>query len=175
MAQRNDTILADMISEPYGGSAYRHFNLSMHDFRVPSIHTTCWIAPRNVRALSVHFVSSIRVLGDTSGINPAGATLRRWYGTDYTEGDDSSDPVVPESGDYGELVSPFNPSNDSTFATLNEVVEGVLHTGESNDYPNVVVRQYEFVEFAVSPRSGPTVFSDGLPNVTSMVHYAFED
>ena len=72
MAQRPDTILHDMTSEGYGGSAYHNFNLSVDGGRVDA-----WIAPRRVRIVNALSFTTGGLSGSGAGLVSGHAALRR--------------------------------------------------------------------------------------------------
>lgn len=72
MAQRPDTILHDMTSEGYGGSAYHHFTASFNGGQI-----VYWIAPRKVRILNARIAQVTLSTGATIALTKgsSGATI----------------------------------------------------------------------------------------------------
>ena len=154
MAQRNDTILHDIISEPYGGSNYYNFGLTLQGFDVVHRHIANWIAPRTVRIINNRFVSHVPL--------PDGnIRFRRHHGSTARNIIDDFDPVeLATTNSFNETVG-------------NSVIERVLSTESSDGYPHVVCRQYNHVALNANLDTG--VSTGALPNITVMAHYAFED
>ena len=152
MAERNDTILTDMISESFGGSAYHNFDITLSRLRhgVARRHSNNYIAPRALRLLNARVVSPVLY----TGANTSAHLERYAHNGVFT----------------GRAIHNFNPED----FTARQVVELNLGTESSGNLrlPNVVARQYDFFNFSITPHNTTT---GSLPSISLMCHYAFED
>ena len=146
MAQRPDTILHDMTSEGYGGSAYHNTSLNTVGVTASAgAARSNWIAFRKVRIIN----SRVVVTG------PLGSGSTGQFNRYANAG--SSAPTAA-------IIAPL-------VTTISNATALTLSTASTGGEPNVVVDQYGRVELYLV---GPLASASGN-NLCVAFHYAFED
>lgn len=153
MPQRNDTILQDIISERFGGSAYYNVQLTLWDYPTDaetalsnSIYEVAWIAPRLVRIINGRQVSTVVM---SAGANPFEVFRNIGAGTNRS------------------VITAFE--GDALVADT--VATSTLSTATTDNLANVVCPQYGFYVLIADIADATT----GPFNVTWLGHYSFED
>jgi hypothetical protein len=148
MAQRDDKILQDIVSERYGGSAYHNFHLQIVE---PSATPDeaweiAWIAPRAVRIINNRILSTVVV---PTQVNTLDIIRNIGAGTNRT------------------VITQFDPDT----LVADTVTNRTLSTASADGNPHVVANQYHFFAMILALNAATT----GPFNINYMAHFSFED
>ena len=127
MPQRPDKILHDITSEPYGGSAYHHFNLHIGGGDV----SACWIAPRKVRIINARAAQTAVLSGATT-------------------------PVLSKGNSAAAIASAANIGNAATANRMSRAVT-LSTASSVGGLEDVVIPQYEYVSLTNTGQTGGNI------------------